>query len=501
MEDSNEQTTQQADSYLPTDWPVKDSQIAEVAAVHGIANNDYDRLKAELKAKLKAEKQKPHEVINYGVRNEHPSHSYSIPKNPVKDSYDTPKKPVKDSYRPPPPTPSYGVPVKEPHSPYGIPEKDLYGKPPPPTKTYSEPPPRPQPTYDIPKETYNHPKEELNHPSYSVPNLPPPPKGGYALPKPPIGAIIDSYGLPKVKLPPSYHDEVPVYSPTGPPMPQMYYDVIPDYRHPEKKKPVIERPSHSYNIPKTPVKDSYDLHNTPIHGPHSSISPHSPHVGFVPTAPGNNFDDAIFEAVNKEEEDKFSFEGFSDSFPFGRKAPLPPPPSFKRDIKKPPKKENSKLPPTFGYNLKSKNKPVYSGKAKFPPAPSFKTPAFENDETPTGYSIFKQSSFKDDYDGLPYSLDPFKDDYNGPEFRAGGQFDDYEEDVRDVSPLPPQPPPQLAFENDLPPPKFPVRESAPLIKPPQPPPPPPPPGPPPPPPPPFPKMSKHGALDVAEIGA
>ena len=225
--DSNDRVNPQADSYLPTDWPVKDSQIAEVAAVHGIGNlsNDYNKLKAELKAKLKAEKKKPHEVINYGVHNEHPSHPYDFTKNPVEDSYDTPKNPVKDSYDTPknpvndpfrtPPPPSFGVPGKEPH---------LFGSPPQFKDSYSKPPPRPQPTYDIPKETYTHPKEEVKHPSYSVP---PPPKGGYAaLPKPPIGEIIDSY-------PHSYpHEvhEVPVYSPTGPPMPQMYYDSIPDYR-------------------------------------------------------------------------------------------------------------------------------------------------------------------------------------------------------------------------------------------------------------------------------
>ena len=421
----------QAKAYLPTDWPVKDSQIAEVAAVHGIAGggSDYDKLKAELKAKLKAEKLKPHEVINYGVHNEHPSHA------------------LKDSYRPPP--------HKEPHSPYETPEMDLYEKPPPPPpKTYSEPPPRPQPTYDVPKETtYGRPEG----PSYRVPKQPPPPppKGGYALPKPPIGAIIDSYGLPQVNPPPAFHEEVPVYRPTGPPMPTMYYDSIPDHRHPESKKPAIERP--------------YDL---PAHDD-----------GFVPTAPRNNFDAAIDDAVQKGEEDKFSFEGFSDSFPFGRKATQPAPPSFKRPKKSPPK-----------FVHKSK----HSGKAKFPPAPEFKTPAFKDATTPTGYSVFKQTpSFKDDY----YS---FEDDFAGPQFRAaaaGGEFGDYEdeegEEAGEFPSLPPPPP--MVFDGDLAT-KFPVRENVPLVKAAQPPPPPPPPGPPPPPPPPFPKISKHGAVDVAEIG-
>lgn len=224
-----------------------------------------------------------------------------------------------------------------------------------------------------------------------------------------------------------------------------------------------------------------------------------PTVGFVPTGHGNNFDHAIDVAVNAGEEDKFSFEGFSDSFPFGRRKPhhSPPPPSFKRDLKRP-STQKKRL-----NGLKSeKNEPVYSGggKAKFPPAPEFKTPAFKDYETPTGYSVFKQSSFKDDYDGLPFSLDSFKDDYNGPEFRAaGGQFEDYDAaDVGDLADFLPPPQSPMVFEKELSS-KFPVRDNAPLIKARQPPP-PPPPGPPPPPPLPYPKMNKHGALDLAEMG-
>ena len=475
--DRNEGTNHQVDSHLPTDWPVKDSQIAEIAALHGVTESEYGKVKAtppkkkkkkrptydlpdeyvKLKAKLKEEHVKevkhPHDVKNYGVVNDghnHPLHSY-----------DATKTPAKDSYSPPP----YGTPGKEQSSPsYGIPEEDTYGEPP-----HHEVPNAPvieSSSFGEPKDSYTHPKEE---PPYKIP---PPPEGNYALPKPPIGQIIDSYGLPKVQQPPSYHDDVPsyhedvpVYSPTGPPMPQMYYDAVTDYNHPEVKEPVHFVPKHRE------IEQPVRLTTRPVKKPFKDYD--GPEIGFAPTAPDFSFDETIEENVNAEE-DKFSFDGFSDSFPFGQKEA-----AFKpRDFKRPPSKERH-------HRKRPKSKKPYSGKAKFPPAPTFETPAFKDFEKPTSYSVFKQS---------------FKEDHDVPDFRSAVEFDDYDAaEGREASlqrpPKPPPPPPQPSLPS-----RFPTRNNVPLIKAPQPPPPPPPPGPPPPPPPPYQKANKHGAVEIAEIG-
>jgi hypothetical protein len=231
-----------------------------------------------------------------------PSPSYGIPESFVKDSYDPPNL----SYEEPIDTfsPSYGVPKAPIKESYSLPPFDSYKFPKAPTKA----------SYSPPKDSYGPPKKPTKD-SYS------PPSDSHGPSQAPIqdsySPPSDSYGLLKEAPKDSYSGsdsygslikdsyKPPVYRPTEP-IPQSYYEPVPDYFPPQ---PLSHGDSY-----RTPSKATgYQV---------GSIGFVPGSIGFVPTAPRNNFDETIDDVVkpkaNFEDFDNFD-ETFASGFTFGKK--------------------------------------------------------------------------------------------------------------------------------------------------------------------------------------